>query len=495
MSPPDRPTVRAEKGDAVLGWAARLAPLGVAAALGWSYGQSFRHPTFFGDQGARLDRAAELVVGVGQRHWLPFLQLQIHLLYRLHAPAWAFLLIPYGYTVASLFLLAWLCRAALPGPREALPATALLLVGFAGSSFHWLGRSLYQEAIVIPVFLALVGLHFFAPRRRAAFVALLAIGMLTREVFWIWWLAYLALEWRGRLRDAALRAGLLALGAIPLVWLLATRQGLLLARNSPPAPLTLAALAGRAAALGRTLGSEWLLPALLSLAAVFVLAAARRGVRSLSFRSFHVFSGVSLAAIYGYLLLTDPWHNTPGNTRALVPLFAHVLFWTILGWRDASRLGGRAGPAARALAAVAMLSLLKLPAIAAALGGKPPASHAGAWEPLRLPGIGGPAARDWRADLEAALEPLRARRRGPLRVAFVGVPRGEYLKFWVAAFLYDERRVVGGGGPPPPVDAIVAPEGFAAPGFARRARLRVSSDATRDLLVPTAPAEPEPPAS
>ena len=478
MSRPDRPPARAEF-DTGLRWAARLLPLAVAAALGWSYGQSFLHPSFFGDQGVRLDRAAELVVGVGQRRWLPFLQLQIHLLYRLHAPVRAFLLIPYGYTVASLFLLAWLCRAALREPRETLPATALLLVGFAGSSFHWLGRSLYQEVIVIPVFLALVGLHFFAPRRRAAFVVLFGVGMLTREVFWIWWLAYLTLHGRRRLRDAAL----LALGAIPLAWLLATGQSPLLARNAPAEPLTLEAVAGRAAALGRTLSAEWLFPVLVCLAGVFALVAARRGVRGLSFRSFHVFSGVSLAAIYGYVLVADPWHNTPGNTRALVPLFAHVLVWTILAWHDASRLGGRAGRAARVLAAVAMLSMLKLPAIAGVLGSEPPRRSADAWEPLRLP-IGGPSQRDWRTALEAALEPLRARRGGPLRVAVVDVPRGEYLKLWVAAFLYDERQVVAGGAALPPVDVIVAPEGFEAPGFVRRARLRVSSEATRDLLEP-----------
>jgi hypothetical protein len=493
MSPPD-PRIAPAGRDSALRWAARLAPLGVAAALGWSYGQSFRHPSFFGDQGVRLDRAAELVVGVGQRRWLPFLQLQIHLLYQLHAPPWAFLLIPYGYTVASLFLLAWLCRKALPEPREALLATALLLVGFAGSSFNWLGRSLYQEVILIPVFLALVGLHFFAPGRRAAFVTLFGIGMLTREVFWIWWLAYLALHWRGRLRDAALRAGLLALGAIPLAWLLATGQGPLLARNAPAEPLTLAAVAGRAAALGRTLSAEWLLPALVCLAGVFTLAAAQRGIRSLSFRSFHVFSAVSLAAIYGYVLLADPWHTTPGNTRALVPLFAHVLVWTIPAWRDASRLGGRAGRAARVLAALAMLSMLKLPAIAGVLGGETGRRSSSAWEPLRLPSAGA-SQRDWRTALEAALGPLRARHGGPLRVAFVDVPRREYLKLWVAAFLYDERQVVGGGDALPPVDAVVAPEGFEAPGFVRRARLRISSDATRDLLEPAARSETGPPAS
>jgi len=468
-----------------LRWAGLLLPAAVAVGLAWSYGHSFLHPTFLGDQGIRLDRASELVVGVGQRQWLPFLQLHIHVLYRLGAPAQAFLLIPYAYTTLTLFLLAWLCRAVLRAPREALAATALLLVGFAGSSFHWLGRSLYQEGIVIPLFLALVGLHTFAPRRRAAFVVVLGLGMLTREVFWIWWLAYTALHWRGRLRDARLRAAVLALGAIPIAWLLATGQGPLLARNAPPEPLTLAGIAERAASLGRTLGAEWLLPVLVVLAGIFALAAAQRGVRGLSFRGFHVFSAVSLAGIYGYVLVADPWHTTPGNTRALVPLFAHVLVWSILGWHEAARLRGPARPAGRVLAALSMLSMLKLSAIAGVLGGPDPRRTADDWEPLRLP-RSARAEPGWEATLEAALGPLRARRAAPLRVVLVDVSRREYLKLWVAAFLYDERRVVAADAPLPPADVLVAPEGFEAPGLVRRARLRVSSDTTRDVLEPAA---------
>jgi hypothetical protein len=420
------------------------------------------------------------VVGVGERRWLPFLQLHVHLLHRLHAPVQAFLVIPFAYTVATLLLLAWLARSMLRDAREACVATALLLVGFAGSSFHWLGRSLYQEVIVLPVFLALVGLHYFAPRRRAAFVVLLGIGMLTREVFWIWWLAYAALHWRGRLRDAGLRAGVLALGAIPLVWLLATRQDPLLARNAPPEPLGVARIAERAAALGRTLAGEWLLPVLVALAAIFALALAQRGTRGLSFRGLHAFSAVSLAAIYGYVLGADPWHTTPGNTRALVPLFAHVLVLCLLGWREAARLEGRARPAARVLAALAMLSMLKLPAILGVLAG--PAPHrSDAWEPLRLPAAGR-GARAWQSELEDVLAPLRARREASLRVLLVDVPRSEYLKIWVAAFLYDERHVATSGSTLPLADVIVAPEGFEAPGFARHARLHVDPGTTRDVL-------------
>ena len=74
----------------------RLAPLGMALLVAWGYADSFRHPTFVGDPGTRLDRAAELVIGTGQRVWLPFLQLHIHLLYLAGVPAAAYLLVPYA---------------------------------------------------------------------------------------------------------------------------------------------------------------------------------------------------------------------------------------------------------------------------------------------------------------------------------------------------------------------------------------------------------------
>jgi hypothetical protein len=48
-----------------------LLPAGVSLLLAWSYLDSFLRPSFFGDAGVRLDRAGELVVGVGRRVWLP----------------------------------------------------------------------------------------------------------------------------------------------------------------------------------------------------------------------------------------------------------------------------------------------------------------------------------------------------------------------------------------------------------------------------------------
>ena len=467
-----------------------VAPLGVALLLGWTYADAFLHPTFFGDQGVRLDRAGELIVGVGRRVWLPFLQLHIHLLYLARAPAAVYLLVPYAYAVLSLFLLAALCRAALGDQRGTQLATAALLLGFAGSSFNWLGRTLYQEVIVLPLFLALVYLHFFAPQRRLLFLAVFAAGMLTREVFWIWWAVFLALHWRGRLRDPRFRWTAVALGVIPLLWLVATAQSPLLARNVADDTANFAdSLAERAAILGGLLRSESFLIALVCLAAVFATVLARRGLRGISFRGYHLFSFLSLAAIYAYVLYFDPWQRTPGNTRALVPLYAHVLVWAVLAWRDASRLAGGYGVVARALTALAVLSLLKFQAIAGVLGGATPRTGV-SWEPLHLAtSLASP--EDWCAAVARVRQERRTARGAALiRVTFVDVPRPEYLKFWVAALLYDERHCTAAGEPLPPADIVIAPQGFHAAGWVVRERLRLPEGIRRDVLQPDRVANP-----
>ena len=459
--------------------ASRLVPVAVALLLAWVYADSLLRPTFAGDQGSRLDHADKIIVHAGARSRLPLLQLHIHSLYLLHAPIWAYQLVPYVYTVATLFLLSALCRAALPDERENLIATFLLLVAFAGSSFNWLGRSLYQETLVLPLFLALVYLHYFAPRRRLLFVLVFAAGMLAREIFWIWWLVYLALHWRSRLRDSALRTGLLAIGLIPACWLFLTQQSPLLGRNAPGIDENLGGVGERAVALAGIVATEFFFVAIGCFAAVFAFTRAARG---LSFRSYHIFSLVSLAVIYGYILLLDPWYSTPGNTRALVPLFAHLLFWAVLAWRDAARIAGRSRVAARTLAGLAILSMLKLTAIVAVLGGTPvaPGTY---WEPLHLAKSLAPR-EDWRAALRRVIEPLRAAKGALLEVAFVGLSRPEYVKLWVAPFLYDNRVRVGGDEIPPAADVLIVAEGTRFPKWTLAARLQIDRALAREILLP-----------
>src|SRR5205085_2263567 len=154
-------------------------------------------------------------------------------------------------------------------------------------------RSLYQEVIVLPIVLALIYVHYFSPHRRLLFLVLLAVGMLTREIFWIWWSVFLALGWR-RLQPRAFRAAVAALGIIPLVWLVATRQSPALARNATGPDSALDGLVGRVMMLGNLVVSESFLVAIVCLAGVFAAVVATRGCRGLSLPSYHVFSLASL---------------------------------------------------------------------------------------------------------------------------------------------------------------------------------------------------------
>lgn len=100
--------------------------------------------------------------------------------------------------------------------------------------------------------------------------------------------------------------------------------------------------------------------------------------------------------------------------------------------------------------------MLKVHAIAVVLTGAPPQTGA-SWEPLRL-ATSLSAAEDWRTALDRAVGHRRAVHERSLRVAFVGGPQSEYVKFWVAPFLYDDRGSLAPGEPLPVEDLVVGRE-------------------------------------
>jgi len=77
-----------------------------------------------------------------------------------------------------------------------------------------------------------------------------------------------------------------------------------------------------------------------------------------------------------------------------------------------------------------------------------------------------------------------------LTVAFVGISRREYLKYWVAPFLYDRRTFVRPDQPVPQVDLLVVPAERDADGWRVRERVAVRRDVVRALLVPAAVPSP-----
>ena len=117
------------------------------------------------------------------------------------------------------------------------------------------------------------------------------------------------------------------------------------------------------------------------------------------------------------------------------------------------------GAATRIVCAVGVLSLLKVHAIAAVLGGATPRTGA-SWEPLHLT-TRLDSQDDWRTAVGTALLPLRKERATRLNVVFVDVPKEEYLKFWVAPFLYDARTRSTDGISLTSADIVVVPAGAA----------------------------------
>lgn len=451
-----------------------------ALLAGWSALDNMLAPNFAGDQGVRLDRAGDVVVGVGERVWLPFLQLHLVVLHALHAPVGLYLVVPWLYLSAFLVALAALARAALPRRREALAASTLLALAVIAGPFSWLGRSLYQEVIVLPLFVALVVFHHFAPRRWSLTLALLGVGMLTREIFWIWWLAFGAVAWRGM--GSVRRAATASLGVVPLMWIALTRQPVTLGRNRAEEVEILVGLPARVASLLQLVVEESLLVALILIALVFGIVAWRRTPRALGFRRYHAFSFLSLTAFYGYVVLFDPWRATPDNPRQLVPLYAHLLVAAVLAWREAAQLDGRAGALGRTLVAAALLSTVQLGAIRAAVAGTPPRATAG-WEPARLATA---VPRDsWRRTLSEVAAARRASSHGALHVVFVEMPASEYRKFFVAPLLYDRRTRVDAIRVPADADLVVAPAGTPAPiGWAAAGSLQLRADSVWSLWLP-----------
>jgi hypothetical protein len=221
---------------------------------------------------------------------------------------------------------------------------------------------------------------------------------------------------------------------------------------------------------------------LLCLGAALAVLIGRRRSHVPTFGRYYVFTLVSLATIYAYVLLCDPWHETPGNPRVLLPLFAHVIALGALAWSDASALDGPWRRAALTLLVIGFVSMMRFDAVGKVVCGGAPRQGEG-WEPTRL-ATSLSAREDWRRALDEVRRALAVPGADGLAVAFVDIPHEEYLKYWVGPLLYDRRTRVSRGKAPPPADLVVAPAGAHFDGWRVRERVTLRPDIVRDLLVP-----------
>lgn len=324
------------------GYAAVL--LAVIAALVAVEAEHILYPRTFGDAGDRLHHAGQLT-GFG-RPWLPFLQLQIHLLYHLGAPLVAYALLPLFYAIVGLWAICRIGELLFPKETSGVLITVAVSLFVALGTFRYLNVMLFQEALCFGIF-SLAVLCYYVRGVGWTFIFCFVLGVVTREIFWI----YLAVSILFLLlRDRRLTTQTLILATVailPMIWLLFTGQ--------PPTLITYHQFAGSWSQYiwesGASIKSAFV-QRQLHVTALFLIVAAvllryskaskasetdTDSDRAAFCTAFHRFSLLSLALLYGYILIKAPWQLTPGNPRIAYTFFLHVPIWTLALWYQAQQ--------------------------------------------------------------------------------------------------------------------------------------------------------------
>jgi hypothetical protein len=309
------------------------------------------NPCFSGDEAHRMHMAAFPAIRLDNRVWLPVLQVHIWLLYRFHAPAYAFRLVPCFYYFLSLVLLGALSLKHLGRGRLGL-ALSLALVAICASQgmVTSLGASLMQEIIELPLLLLLLLGGALELKKKWWLLPASAFALLTRDTFWICLFVVTLLNWRKILSDRTYIYSFLVLWSVPVCWLLMTPVGHFLADGRWPAfptrwPLGINKSGNHAVSdLSRSLPSVWTaltttrvvhFAAILFLVGIGLQFCRRKSGdtsrASDDFASrFAPFSLLSLFLTYSLFILLDPWQATFGDSRMSTPLLFHGLIWAVV---------------------------------------------------------------------------------------------------------------------------------------------------------------------
>jgi len=307
------------------GAAAVIAVALLAALLhGW---ESLQDPLFSGDPSYRVFFADRPIVKLGNRIWLPFLQLHIWLYHLLQLPVAGLKLISVAYLLLALSALGLYWRRLLgPGPLSLTLAT-LAVVSFAAQPLNAPLSDLMQEPAGYGLLFLLAWLFARQPILSPLTLAIAAAALLARDTYWIYLFALSLLHLR-QLRSYAI------LWAVPTVWLTAVVPAIYwVAYHRPPHfpaewPL-MTNLSSRNPSLLDTVTS--LSTALLSSRVAFLAAGVALAALLLRRHLRHPFANPSaptltraiplaLLLVYGILLAVDPWQETPGNIRMAAPL-------------------------------------------------------------------------------------------------------------------------------------------------------------------------------
>jgi hypothetical protein len=338
------------------------------------------NPFFIGDSGFRMDHANELFVRSGKRFWLPYLQLHIWIAYKLGLPYTVFKVIPCLYFLATLYLLGRLGLRIAGTTIGGMLFCLLVQFAFAYQSLVvFVSTNLYQEILEAALFFALLNGGALELRKKPLLVLWAALGLLTRDTFLIYLATVTVLNGRTILRDRIYTITFALLWCVPLSWLWLVRDQYTRAFGRVPKfplewPLTvdregaaIADLSRSAAGLFTAVAANRLFVLLGVMALLATMGGLRRAIRDgrseNAFRCrFKVFSAVSLTAVYGAIVLFDPWARTFGNSRMVSPLLQHAVVWSLVLYAEVGSWGKRARTAARLMLVGGLIALVSVDA-------------------------------------------------------------------------------------------------------------------------------------
>ena len=312
-----------------------------------------KDPYFSGDSGCRLHYANRIIfLPVGNRVWLPFLQLHIHIFYKLGLPYWAFKLIPSCYFFLALLFLVKLNRRIFGQNYSGFFFTLLMLFVFAYQPILFsLSVRLYQEMLEIAFFYMLLYMGALELRKSKSLLLVASIALFVRETFWASLFVLTISNYKKILSDKTYQFSFMWLWCLVLGWFCAIpRLSFIKFARSPRWPLMIDTESNGIAnflvslkSLGCALWLERIPLAILGLGIIWVL-------RKLYFRpnvitspreeefnfttQFKIFSLSSIGLVYLYILLFNPWEYTPCNYRMAVFLLSHLFIWIVLFYRE-----------------------------------------------------------------------------------------------------------------------------------------------------------------
>jgi hypothetical protein len=317
----------------------------------WKAMIALGNPSFIGDPAVRMLNAGHPISRMGNRVWLPYLQVQIWGLARFSVPYPFFNLIPCLHLFVAALGLGLLGLRMLGRSRQGLLISLTLMFCFAQQAAGSRGSiSLHQEITGTALFyLLLYGGALELARHRWLLVAG-AAALLARDSIWIYLFALTVLNARTIISDVRYRWSFAFLWAIPALWLTAIPFGWLVFDGRLPAfptewPLMINKEGNQAiTSLAASLQHLWrsaVLSRVIYLALAGAVAWIVHAIESKHSKMdnspasdfalrFKPFTLLSLAICYSLIFLFDPWQATAGSGRVYAPIIEQAFIWFIL---------------------------------------------------------------------------------------------------------------------------------------------------------------------